>query len=368
MQQKAIATIAGQLYDGVVAPGDWHAAMESINQAVGGFKFHQITVNYELGAVVDSVASANEVAAVDLYEKHYALVDERLPVVMKMERGQIMLDHEHFTARDMSRSAIYADWLASQGMRHTMVLMQRVEGPVQEYVGFMRHLDQRAFCDEEHGFARALMPHLVGATRLRAGMKQLAAQAALGMAALDSLPRGVAIVDAKCTVHYLNRAGNHWLAEPGMLGSTGARLHCQDGALDARWKTIVANACAPLGAGVAGTMQLRAGTRTLGLTVLPLRPGHAFSLREEPMALVMMINPDVPGTLSPRLIENMLGLSPAEARMALLLAAGKAVKDFAMAEGCSWHTARTHLKNLMRKTGCHRQMDVAGLIQSLQPG
>ncbi len=62
-----------------------------------------------------------------------------------------------------------------------------------------------------------------------------------------------------------------------------------------------------------------------------------------------------------------LGLSPSEARLAVLLATGRTVKDYARIEGCSWHTARTHMKNLMRKTGCHRQVELVGLLQSLQP-
>ncbi len=33
----------------------------------------------------------------------------------------------------------------------------------------------------------------------------------------------------------------------------------------------------------------------------------------------------------------------------------------------SWHTARSHFKNLMRKTGCHRQVELVRLLQSLQP-
>lgn len=33
--------------------------------------------------------------------------------------------------------------------------------------------------------------------------------------------------------------------------------------------------------------------------------------------------------------------------------------------GCSWHTARTHSKNLLRKTGLHSQQDVAALVWGL---
>ena len=73
-------------------------------------------------------------------------------------------------------------------------------------------------------------------------------------------------------------------------------------------------------------------------------------------------------SLSPRLAGDILGLSPTETRLALLLADGKTIKEFAAAEGISWHTARTHLKNVMRKTGCHRQLELVALLQSLSGG
>ena len=86
------------------------------------------------------------------------------------------------------------------------------------------------------------------------------------------------------------------------------------------------------------------------------------------MALVVMNDPTAPCGLAPRLVAEVLGLSPAETRLALLLASGKTVKDFAAAEDVSWHTARTHQKNLLRKTGCHRQQELVGLLLALRLG
>ncbi len=63
-----------------------------------------------------------------------------------------------------------------------------------------------------------------------------------------------------------------------------------------------------------------------------------------------------------------LGLTEAEARLALTLAQGQSLRDFADLQGCAWHTARTHAKNLLRKTGLHRQAEVIDLVRSLMWG
>ena len=364
-----IRAIAGRLYDGVLSPDDWCGGMEDFNQAVGGFKFHQLTVDHRHGAIMDSVASAvqEDAVAVETYELHYAMRDERLAVVMGLRQGQTMLDHEHFSAREMSCSSIYAEWLVSLGMKHTMVLMQRVEGSVQEYVGFMRRVDQRPFGEGDRLFAQQLMPDFLRATRLRAQAIPLARQASLGLAALDALPQGIVVVDAQYRVHHANAAVDRLSAQNGPIKVRHGRMHWRDGACDARWRELVAAAC-NRAAPSAGAIRLETGPMRLVATVLPLKANHPAAPQQLPMALVVLVDPDAPRGLTPDLLAEMLGLSPTEARLALLLASGKTVKDFAAIQGCTWNTARGHLAHLLRKTSCRRQAELVGLLQSLRIG
>ena len=131
---------------------------------------------------------------------------------------------------------------------------------------------------------------------------------------------------------------------------------------------LLAQACAS--PAQAGAFEMGASQATrLGVTVLPLKASHALSSSwQKPLALVVLVVPGAISALDHRVVCDMLGLSPSEARLLLLLVAGKSVKDFAAVEGCSWHTARSHLKNLMRKTGCHRQLELVQLLQALQLG
>ena len=97
---------------------------------------------------------------------------------------------------------------------------------------------------------------------------------------------------------------------------------------------------------------------------MPLAANHAFAAPwQQPLALIFLTLPGSMVLQNQGLVGEMLGLSPSETRLLLLLAGGKTVKDYALMEGCSWHTARTHMKNLMRKTGCHRQVELVQLLQ-----
>ncbi|MGB3066964.1 MAG: helix-turn-helix transcriptional regulator [Ottowia sp.] len=77
--------------------------------------------------------------------------------------------------------------------------------------------------------------------------------------------------------------------------------------------------------------------------------------------------PALPADTPPNItrVAAALTLTETEARLALTLAAGKTIKEFAKAQGCTWHTARTHARNLLLKTGCHRQVEVGLLVRSL---
>ena len=364
-----VRRIAGRLYDGVLSPQDWYDGLAACGSALGAGNFHHLTVDVQQGVVAESLASLNDAKALESYANHFAMIDERFPVAMRLGEGQVMLDHEHFSERHMSRSAVYVDCLAPQGMKYTMGLKVRVQGSVQQYVGFLRQVDKSPFTDEDRSFALHLLPDVARAAGLRARASQLAQQAAMGLAALDALPQGLMVVGPDCRVHYGNPAAERLLAGAELLRVRHGRLQCLDGAAQAQLQQHVLRACGHQGAGLAGAQSLAGQHCRLNVAVLPLKASHAAAARwQRPLAVLVLTDPAAPGGLAPGLVEQMLGLSPAEARLALLLAAGKTVKDFAAAEGVSWHTARTHLKNAMRKTACHRQLELVALLQSMRAG
>jgi DNA-binding CsgD family transcriptional regulator len=67
------------------------------------------------------------------------------------------------------------------------------------------------------------------------------------------------------------------------------------------------------------------------------------------------------------LVQSLFDLTPAEARVARSLAAGKTVEDIASAGGTSPNTIRTHVRGVLEKTGCNRQADVVALLTAISP-
>ncbi|MDE1996085.1 MAG: helix-turn-helix transcriptional regulator, partial [Rhizobiaceae bacterium] len=68
---------------------------------------------------------------------------------------------------------------------------------------------------------------------------------------------------------------------------------------------------------------------------------------------------------SPRLLQAVLPLTPAEARLAHLLAAGGRLQDIASAGGLSYETVRNQLKKIFGKLGVQTQADLIAVVLAL---
>jgi DNA-binding CsgD family transcriptional regulator len=95
--------------------------------------------------------------------------------------------------------------------------------------------------------------------------------------------------------------------------------------------------------------------------VVPLR-GAGLDLFTGALSIVF-ITPVVPNSsLSPDLLQALFDLTPAEARVASLVADGKTIEGIAVATSGSQNTIRSHLKSVFQKTGVRRQTDLVSLI------
>ena len=132
------------------------------------------------------------------YVEHHVSNDPRMSVLMNMQGGQIMLDDEHISAREMSRNVVYSDFIRPSGFGSTLGTVLRDENGSRDFLGFIRPSDHHRYGAGEKRFIEQLMPTLIRASRIRAHMNALSRQAGLGIAALETLVQGVAVVDVQC--------------------------------------------------------------------------------------------------------------------------------------------------------------------------
>ena len=79
---------------------------------------------------------------------------------------------------------------------------------------------------------------------------------------------------------------------------------------------------------------------------------------------ILIVTPVVPKDVpTANVVQGLFDLTPAEAKLAVLIAAGCQPRDAAVRLGVTEETARTTLKRVLAKTGMGRQAELVGLLQ-----
>ena len=99
----------------------------------------------------------------------------------------------------------------------------------------------------------------------------------------------------------------------------------------------------------------------LGMPIL----GAAQDVFQHAKAMILLIDPDAQITPRELVLRHGFGLTPAETRVAMAMAGGATVNDFAERQQIAVGTVRIQLKSIMAKTSTHRQADLLALLARL---
>jgi DNA-binding CsgD family transcriptional regulator len=212
-----------------------------------------------------------------------------------------------------------------------------------------------------------LASHVTRALSLHAKMLGLKHAAAATGNVLDGLDVALVGLDAGGKVCFTNAAAESILR-------SGRLVRLQEGRIVGRGASATAalsqlqKTAAVLDPNAApkGSLTLRDGECSLYLTALPFRGAH--SLFPGTLRLLMTISdPEAQPKSRDQLLVSLFGLTPAEARIAMLLVSGRDPKEIAEETETTQNTVRYQLKAVYRKTGVNRQTQLVRLI-SVLPG
>jgi DNA-binding CsgD family transcriptional regulator len=193
---------------------------------------------------------------------------------------------------------------------------------------------------------------------------------------LDVLPIPLALVDGSLKVLCANARAEALLGPQQELSVRHSRLYArrpqESAALEAAARMALhmaepPTAHAPPTAALPPFVQIaREEKRPLGVTLMPIRPRHRLRAQGHPQARVLVVfhDPEAVARLDDGLVATVHGLTPTEALLAVAIAEGKSLAEFAAARGCSEQTARTHLKRILDKTQARRQADLVRILLS----
>jgi DNA-binding CsgD family transcriptional regulator len=366
------ADLVGRIYDAALDPQLWPQTMERLAAAVGATAAGLMLtdpVRQRLAAVSVGVNPD----AIEAYNRYYWRIDPLAPVVARMPTGLVFTDRSMVPRAELERTELHNDWAQPQGVEDSAfaVLMRDGSSMGAFCLGAPVRADAFGRTDSLR-LLQLLVPHLQRAARTQWAVEAAVAGRNVAFAALARLHHGVVLLAAGGKVLFANDAATRLCSvNDGLtIGSAGLRaaLPSEDAAL----QRLFARAFAGNGGGVpAGGVQAVtriSSRRPFAVHVMPAREVADEFIARCPCAVVVIVDPDEPPRLSTRHLQQLYGLTLAEAAVAIRMLRGQGLQSVAKELGVTLSTVRVHLQRVFEKTGAHRQAELVRLLLDMQAG
>ena len=303
----------------------------------------------------------------EYFEVYYPL-DERVPRLRHLPDSQLFHITDLYTEEELKTSVAYNELLARAHAQNSLNV--RLDGPNGSRIVWVVNdpVDGDGWSSGQVETIERLLPHLRQFVRVRQALVNAQALGSSATALLENTRCGIIQLDPRGRIVAANdRARNLLRQDDGLADQDGllrALLPADDGALQA----LLARALPPFGGrGESGSMMLRRSTVSprLVLHVSPVADGWTDQRSSRVAAIVVVVDPPSRGRIDPDLVAGILGLTPAESHVAVLLAQGHTIQDIATATGRRTSTIRWHIKHIFAKHGISRQVELVQLVLSL---
>lgn len=375
MKSEDFDSLVGQLYDAALVPEKLPETLAALTRWLDGDTCHLVGWDGQSGAPLLSATIGLDEGIGPDYAAHYAAIDpRRLIAEQKLSTGELLLWHEHFDARNISRSEFFQDYLLPIGVHHTLAstLIRNEQQVVQ--IAFQRYVGHEHFSPREEDCLRRLMPHLQRAVALMLRCNDQRQQSQFAASGLAATSLALIAVDGAGRLLYCNPSGDALLRE-GEIVRVRDGLVCLGKGSRKSSSVDLSNAMSETArSGHPLNLLLGHGKHphrrySLTLTAIPKQlniPALAsVSIASEVLCILAPLDSRRVATI--RQLIELLGLSPAEARLARALASGESQDDYARESGLRLPTVKTQLRSIFAKTACDRQASLVRLITAIPP-
>jgi DNA-binding CsgD family transcriptional regulator len=345
--------------DAAVDPMQWQNVVETASQATGCFGATLLPLS---GAMPQSPATRSLEKAYDSYVSGgWIARDDRFLGLNTLLRRGVLTDFDIVSESQIRRRPYYQELLAPHGLRW-FAGVKVACGDVQWGLCLQRTIAQGPFSPEEQNRLVGLSNTLSSAAALVRALGFARADGAL--AAFEMSGTAVAMLNFSGNVIRLNATAEKLI---------GTDLNLRQGRLTSR----SAKATAMLNRALHVLLWSSASVALLPPVVLPRangRPILAYPARLSEVTsdimglcqgLLILVDLEARPRPPEMALRGAFGLTEAESRIAMRIAAGETLDDCAAQLNVTRETARHHLKSIFAKTNTHRQPELVALLARL---
>jgi DNA-binding CsgD family transcriptional regulator/PAS domain-containing protein len=377
LSEQSFLHFVDLIYSAAEKPDQWREVYAQLQVAVGAKSIHMLGFDKTAGTLTYSDGSNLPVEGELAYMHHYRLIDPRMPIMRASGEGQWTHFPEMMDAQVVATHPLYQDFLIPYDRQYNSacnlvdtpqatvlfsVLSGSTEGPLSA--------PARDFLDR-------LKPHLQRACRIGLRTFVYSSQALVGHLLVDRLRQPVFLMTAGGDIIHVNGAARELLGSTQVVQVEGGKLRLPQPHL-----ANLLDRCRDLEqsikmAGPSDTQAFVEASQFRSLRIAdgndavyafytmlsPQREMGAFGLR--PVVMLLFYHPESAPAIDASLLYAVFGLTPAESRIATLLAEGLSLKEIAAAQGTRHDTVRKQLRSIYQKTSTNRQPELIRLLLHL---
>lgn len=368
MEVAQFAKITEAIYSTALDDSRWPDVFETLQQATG--LEHLALHGYDNKLQNHTIAKRRRCvyeAFINSFEDYYWKLNPWLPGISKAPMGRAIYAEELCPEEDVRRSEFYNDWarhLDDIGTGGSIVLF-RDETRLLTFGGNIPFSQRDALQSNWIALLDQLAPHLKNAFELR---RQLAGKQLVDasyLAALDTIPNAVFLLDGTGSVSYSNLAAHRLLKDGSfVVQDAGGRIRVRE----AKAALILGKALYEI-----RLKQTPSETRQIVLhdgdggcksiaTVAPFTPDPAkvdkfavFAADDIPVAILTIQTQQTEKRPAREVLSALYRLTPAETDLVLALFGGCSLYEYADRRELSRHTVRNQLRKVFEKTGTNSQ-------------
>lgn len=371
-QRVTFGDVIISFYEAATEPALWMPALASMTRLFSpAFIAHWFT--WDRTKNVDfSIVDRDELAGANKqYVTYYAKIDPRTAMGARLPVGEVLACHHHFDEAYVAKSEFYQDFLIRIGGRYIATAKVDESDRCMTFVSVHRNTRQGPFEASDLELLKRLQPHLTQATRLFHKFHEMKVAQSRSVAAIDRVPWGILVVDRNTRILETNAAGEALLKRADVLRSEDGRLDTISPERTTTLRRLICdafsaacgNACRP-----GGLMRIdrASGEGYVTILAVPLRQStRAITKKAETCVVLFTSDSETRPILPIAWLSQLYGLTPAEATVALAIAAGKTLEEISAMNGVTKNTVRVQTQSVLEKTGTRRQAELVGLLSRI---
>ena len=346
--------------------GDWSDVLELLRDRVAGRLATLSRHHFAFGqGVIICESPVNP-----RFRTEYPQYASRNPWLLSSEEfmpGRVMTGDELLSNRELVKTDFYRGLLKPHGLFHCLTGVAARRGQLIYYISIHRGEEEAAYGEREKAGLRAVLAHLSLALENHWRLRQSGDLTKVMMGIVDRQPHPSLLVDADGRIVHCNRSAIALSVPQAGLCIEGGRLAAATSIDRAALRDAIREVAKAAASGAADT------TRAVTLSVPGARhpavvsvhaAGRIFQVETgefDELILITARNPHIEHDIHTCSFVKQFRLSPAQARVSVMIVTGHSLADTAQKLHVSENTARSHLKQVFQKTNTHGQMELVHL-------